>query len=108
MEKLIPTVEIFREVIIEMLKNKSIDIYEIREERKNSIENGEIEFQLNKSILEVIDNNMNFKCIEKINVKKLLLNEDVKLEGLRDENGSLKNFICSDIGFEVIKEGVKL
>lgn len=40
MEKLIPTVEIFREVIIEMLKNKSIDIYEIREERKNSIENG--------------------------------------------------------------------
>ena len=51
---------------------------------------------------------MSFKYIEKINVKKLLLNEDVKLEGLRDENGSLKNFICSDIGFEVIKEGVKL
>ena len=97
MERLIPTVEIFREVIIEMLKNKSIDIYEIREERKNSIENGEIEFQLNKTILELIDTNMSFKYIEKINVKKLLLNEDVKLEGLRDENGSIKNFICSDI-----------
>ena len=54
MEKLIPTVEIFREVIIEMLKNKSIDIYEIREERKNSIENGEIEFQLNKTILNLL------------------------------------------------------
>ena len=108
MEKLIPTVEIFREVIIEMLKNKSIDIYEIREERKNSIENGEIEFQLNKTILELIDTNMSFKYIEKINVKKLLLNEDVKLEGLRDENGSIKNFICSDIGFEVIKGGIKL
>ena len=48
------------------------------------------------------------KYIEKINVKKLLLNEDVKLEGLRDENGSIKNFICSDIGFEVIKGGIKL
>lgn len=51
---------------------------------------------------------MSFKYIEKINVKKLLLNEDVKLEGLRDENGSIKNFICSDIGFEVIKGGIKL
>ncbi|NFO05070.1 hypothetical protein FDB23_13300 [Clostridium botulinum] len=108
MDKLIPTVEIFREVIIEMLKNKSIDINEVREERKNSIENGEIEFQLNKTILELIDTNKSFKYIKKINVEKLLVNEDVKLEGLRDENGSIKNFICSDICFQVIKGGFKL
>lgn len=106
MDKLIPTVEIFREVIIEILKNKSINISEIREERKNSIENGQIEFQLNKTILEIIDDNSSYKNIEKFNANKLL-NEDVKLEGLRDENGSIKNFICSDIGFEVIKGGLK-
>ena len=102
MDKLIPTVEIFREVIIEMLKNKSIDISEIREEMKNSVDNGEIEFQLNKSILELIDNNERLMFIKKIKVKKLVGEEDIKLEGVRDENGSIKNFICSDISFEVI------
>ncbi len=69
MEKLIPTVEIFREVIIEMLKNRNININEIREERKNAIENGEIEFQLNKSILEVLDNNSELNSIKEINIK---------------------------------------
>ena len=105
MSTLIPTVEIFREVIIEMLKNRTIDIAEIREERKNSVESGEIEFQLNKSILEIIDGNSRFKRIAKIIVDKILDNGDVKLEGLLNENGDIKNFICSDISIEIIKSG---
>ncbi|MCT8975909.1 hypothetical protein N4T77_04800 [Clostridium sp. CX1] len=105
MNTLIPTVEIFREVIIELLKNRTIDIAEIREERKNSVESGEIEFQLNKSILEIIDANSSFKKIAKITVEKALDNEDVKLEGLLNENGDIKNFICSDISIEIKKSG---
>lgn len=102
---LIPTVEIFREVIIEMLKNRIIDIAEIREERKNFVESSEIEFQLNKSILEIIDANDNFKKISKITVERLMDNKDVKLEGLLNENGDVKNFICSDISIEIVKSG---
>lgn len=105
MKTLIPTVEIFREVIIEMLKNRIIDIADIREERKNSVESGEIEFQLNKSILEIIDGNKSFKNIWKIKVQKILDSEDVKLEGLMNENGDIKNFICSDISIEITKSG---
>lgn len=105
MNTLIPTVEIFREVMIEMLKNRAIDIAEIREERKNSVETGEIEFQLNKSILEIIDDNNSFKKIAQIKVEKILYKEDVKLEGLYNENGVIKNFLCSDISIEIIKSG---
>lgn len=105
MNTLIPTVEIFREVMIEMLKNRTIDIAEIKEERKNSVESGEIEFQLNKSILEIIEDNNGLKKIAQIKVEKLLDNEDVKLENLRNENGDIKNFICSDISIEIIKSG---
>ena len=104
MKKLIPTVEIFREVIIEMLKHRNININEIREERKNAIENGEIEFQLNKSILEVLDNNSELDSIKEINIKKLIDKDDIKLEGVKTEDGEFKNFICSDILFEAIKE----
>lgn len=103
MKKLIPTVEIFREVIIEMLKNRNININEIREERKNAIENGEIEFQLNKSILEVLDNNSELNIIKEININKLIDKDDIKLEGVKTEDGEFKNFICSDILFESIR-----
>jgi hypothetical protein len=45
------------------------------------------------------------KKIVKINVERILDSEDVKLEGLRNENGAVRNFICSDICIEIIKSG---
>lgn len=101
MESLIPTVEIFREVIIEMLKVKDIDINELKEERKTTIDNGEIEFQLNKSILDVIERNNLLSKILLIRINKIEFENDVKLEHVKDENGDYRNFICSDIVFEV-------
>ncbi len=101
MDSLIPTVEIFREVIIEMLKVKDIDINELKEERKTTIDNGEIEFQLNKSILDVIERNNLLSKILLIRINKIELENDVKLENVKDENGNYRNFICSDIVFEV-------
>lgn len=100
-ELLIPTVEIFREVIIEMLKVKDINIDELREERKTAIENCEIEFQLSNSILDVIDRNKFLSKILNIRISKIELGEDVKLEQVKNEEGEYRNFICSDIVFEV-------
>ncbi|SFC50707.1 hypothetical protein [Clostridium uliginosum] len=108
MNSLIPSIQIFREVIIEMLKNRIIDIEEIREERKDTVESGEIEFQLNKSILEILDTNRSLKRISKIKVGKIIDNCDVKLEGLKDDNGVSRNFLCSDISFTIIEGGLKL
>ncbi|MBS5949857.1 MAG: hypothetical protein KIC47_05985 [Clostridium sp.] len=101
---LIPTVKIFREVIIEMLKVRDINIKELQEERKTSIDNNEIEFQLNKSILEIIDRNDLLSNILEIRINKVEFGEDIKLEHVKDENGDYKNFICSDIVFEVYKK----
>lgn len=101
---LIPTVEIFREVIIEMLKVRDINIKELQEERKTSIDNNEIEFQLNKSILEIIDRNDLLSNILEIRINKVEFGEDIKLEHVKDKNGDYKNFICSDIVFEVYKK----
>lgn len=101
---LIPTVEIFREVIIEMLKVRDINIKELQEERKTSIDNNEIEFQLNKSILEIIERNDLLSKVSEIKINKVELDEDIKLEHVKDENGDYKNFICSNIVFEVYKK----
>lgn len=98
---LIPTVGIFREVIIEMLKVKDVDILELKEEKKTVIENDEIEFQINKSILDVIESNKMIKNILKVTINRIDFAEEIKLENVKDDFGDYRNFICSDIEFEI-------
>ena len=104
MEVLIPNVQIFREVIIEMLKNNESDIFELREENKNTVESDEFDFQLNKSMLEAVDENKSLMRIRRFKAEKLNDKEDVILKNVKDEGGTYKNFICSDIVFS-IEEG---
>lgn len=101
MGRLVPNVYIFREVIIEMLKNRIIIIDEIRKERENNIENDELDFQLNKCILEIIDDEPTFKNIKELRVEKIEDSEDIKILGLKNEKGDYKNFICSNILFQI-------
>ena len=100
---LVPNVRIFREVIIEMLKNGIINIAEIKEERKDSVDNGEVDFQLNKTILELIENKSELQNIKEFRITKIIDRQDIKLENVIDEDGLIKDFICSDISFEIIK-----
>lgn len=104
LKTLIPTIEIFREVIIEFLKSGVIDIIEVREESKEFIENGEIEFRLIKNILEIIDENEIFKNIKSIETLKMNSTEEVKLENVLSEGGIYKNCVCSNVVFKVIKK----
>lgn len=99
--KLIPTVEIFREVIIEFLKVREIDIKAILEERKNNTEIGELDFQLNKAIIEVMESNKEFSNIKKIIISKALDKEDLVIKNVINELGEMKNFICSEVYFEI-------
>ncbi len=100
---LVPNVRIFREIIIEMLKNGIINIGDIIEERKDNLENEEVDFQLNRCILELIENKSELKNIKEFRITKIINKEDIKLENVTDEDGAVKNFICSDILFEIVK-----
>ncbi|MSR91405.1 hypothetical protein [Inconstantimicrobium porci] len=100
-ENLIPDVRIFREVIIEMLKNGCVDIEEVKEERKNTVESEEFDFQLNKSIVEAVDENRSLMRIKKFYALKCKDDTDVVLKNVKDENGKYRNFICSNVVFRV-------
>ncbi|SHJ54457.1 hypothetical protein SAMN02745248_00350 [Hathewaya proteolytica DSM 3090] len=102
MKRLIPNVRMFREVIIEMLKSKEFHIDElIRERRVDYIEDNEYDFQLTRCILDIIYENKEFSRIKYISVAKNQYGQDISLEGLRDEDGREKKFICSDVIFTV-------
>ncbi|MGL5414252.1 MAG: hypothetical protein ACRDAU_01190 [Clostridium sp.] len=85
LDRLIPSVEIFREIVIEFIKSGEIDINEAFKESRDFIENSEIEFRLIKNILEIIDENESYKKIKYIEASKILGAEEVKLKNVLSE-----------------------
>lgn len=99
---LVPTVEIFREVMIELLKAGSINIGELRQETKKSIEDDElIDFELNKTVLALVEENKRFTRIREINISKIAGDTPVKIYGAQTERGYVKTVICSNIEFKL-------
>lgn len=102
LNELIPSVEIFKEVIIEMIKNTVIDIEELKEERQEHIvDSSVLDFQLNESVLNLIDKYDDLKYIKRITTYKIEDQEPVVFENLKSDTGNIRRIICSNIYFKV-------
>ena len=99
---LIPNIEVFREIIIELLKAKELNIKELKEERKNSItDNNNYEFNLSNMILDIIESNIDFNFIENLKVSKNIDSTQIKFYEVKSDDKIIKTLNCSDIIFEV-------
>jgi hypothetical protein len=100
--ELIPNVEIFKEIVIELLRNADIDIQELKKERSEHIaETGTLDFQLNESILDLIDINPDLENIKKINTFRIDSEEPVIFENVNSSTGKIKRIYCSNIYFDL-------
>ena len=106
LEKLIPTVEIFREIVIELLKNKSVNVQELREEKAQYTDDLAPQFQLNETVLNIVEESPELGDIAHVRVSKLSGKEKVKFREFSSKDGMVKVVTCSDILFEV-KRGKK-
>lgn len=101
-DELIPNIEIFKEIVVELLKNMVINIEELKKERSDHIiESSVMEFQLNESILELIDGLSPLKRIKKFMIYRSEEDEHVVFENLNSENGKIKKIYCSNILFNI-------
>lgn len=101
-EILIPKVEVFREIIIELLKGKEIHIQELREEISATLqESGQLQFQLNEVLLDLVEEEPKLAHIKIIKADKLFNNEKVKFSEVSSEKGKVKSVICSDVLFKI-------
>ncbi len=96
---LIPTAEIFREVIIEFLTEGNIDINKLRKEQNDYLMDTSDEFVLNEMLITIMDNTK-YKNIGKIYIYPIENEEYVHFKGVKDELGNLKNFKCSNVGLK--------
>ena len=103
-ECLIPNVEIFKEIIVELIKNQEIDILALQKERSEFIQDRPVEFQLNEMLLQLIEGYPENNGILKIETYRLENSNAVVFEGVLDERGERKNIKCSDVMIRITRE----
>lgn len=98
-EDLIPSVEIFREVIIELLKHKFIDIHALKKERSEYLLEVPTTFELNDTLLRLIEENPAWSDIKSVEVYRILDGSSVVFENVESETGIIKTIRCSNVSF---------
>lgn len=105
----VPSVEIFKEVMVELIKVQEIVIEELKAERKESLAYDELEFQLNICILDVIKEHPEWDRLKTLSIVHIREGEPVEFVNVVNEAGEKKRILCSDVRFQaVIGEGVSM
>ena len=103
--QLIPNVEIFKEIMVELIKNREIDIAALKKERSEFIQDGPMEFQLNEMILYLIEESPRSEGILYVQAYRTEDGDTVVFEDVPDENGERKNIKCSNVLIRITREG---
>lgn len=102
--RLIPNVEIFKEIMVELIKNREIDIAALQKERSEFIQDRPGEFQLNDMLLGLVEEKSAFREIRRIETYRVLDGSTVIFDDVLDENGRRKSIRCSNVLIRVIRE----
>lgn len=94
---LIPNVEVFKEIMVELIKNREMEINVLKKERSQFIQDRQGEFQLNEMLLQLTEENPEFADIRQIRVERLEKGGTVTFAGIRNENGERKDIRCSNV-----------
>lgn len=95
-ETLMPTLEIFREIMIELLTAGMIDIEVLKKERGEYLADASGSFQLNEMLLTILEE-QKLSGIRKLYAARSEKKEPVCFEHILAEDGTYKNIRCSDV-----------
>ncbi len=102
---LIPNVEVFKEIMVELIKNREIDLDALQKERSQFIQDKPEEFQLNDMLLTLAEGDGSLKGIRKLEVYRTGSGEAVVFAGVRAEDGTKKQIRCSDVLLRAVGRG---
>lgn len=102
-ETLIPTLEIFREIMIELIKNQVVDVFELKKERSEHIKDTSLDFQMNEMILQILDKLPQSENVARVETYRTNNDEKIMFESVMSEDGRRKNIICSNVEIRLIR-----
>lgn len=103
-EQLIPNVGIFKEIMVELIKNREIDIELLKKERSEYFQDRPGEFQLNDMLLQLVEEYPENRTISRIETYRMTEQGTVTFENIMDGNGRRKSIRCSNVLIRVIRE----
>lgn len=101
MDELIPNVEIFKEIMVELIKNCEIDIEALQKERSEYIQDRPGEFQLNEMLLHLVEEYPENGDITRVEVHRIEDDAVVVFDGVLSEDGVRKSIRCSNVSIRV-------
>ncbi len=100
--KLIPTIDVFKEVMVEMIKGQNLDICALKKERSTVITDSMEVFEPNIMILDLLEKYDPDGEISNLIVLKST-GEDVIFSEIECEDGTKKSIRCSDVRFVAVR-----
>lgn len=98
---LIPSIDIFKEIMVELIKAKEISINALRKEKSEYITEQTFDFQLNEMILKLIEQDEKRQKIMKIYIARTKKQQAVEFSPISDDSGKEKKIRCSNVQITV-------
>jgi len=95
LQELIPNVQIFKEIMVELLRGGEIDIEELKKERSQYINEFSGDFQLNEMLLGLAEELPG--RIQKVAVWRMEDGKTISFDQVKDEAGNRKCIRCSNV-----------
>ena len=93
----IPTIDVFKEIMVELIRNREISIETLRKEKSEYITEQANDFQLNDMLLGLTEDSASRRKIKQIFVERLGDGAVVEFEHVRDELGNEKTIRCTNV-----------
>lgn len=103
-ERLLPNVEIFKEIMVELIRNREIDIAALKKERSEFIQDRPGDFQLNEMLLKLSEENPENAAIRRVEIYRMEDGNTVTFENVYNEDGERKSIRCSNVLIRVLRE----
>lgn len=103
-ERLISCTEVFKEIMVELLKNQSIDMGILKKERSENISDHAGGFQLNEMLLDIAEKDEALKKVSRIETYRIEDGNTVVFENVRNADGNLCTIRCSNVLVRLVTE----
>ena len=97
LETLIPNTEIFKEIMVELLKNQRLDVAALKMERSESLNDRGMEFRLSETLLDILDQDESFAAVTALEAYRVEDGETIVFEGVKNAEGKLCTIRCSNV-----------
>ena len=103
MTELIPDINIFKEIMVEFIKVKEIDLTALRKERSEYLVEQTLDFELQEMLLNLIEEDHTKGDISRIYISRKTDSQPIVFENIVDETGICKTIRCSNVQFMIEK-----